>query len=122
VERSLSCCQCKETHHRREAKIAPASSKKLAHTEFHFLLDTGARGHKYDRAVILFGETDHQVEMVKEEEGVFSAVVEMAVACSYNYTYHVWEGDESFKEAAPREVIPSKRREVILDKFNEFCK
>ena len=63
---------------------------------------------------------DHE-PVLQAEEGLMSAVVEMrcGAACKYKYRLH-WEGRPLDKEELEdKEVSPSLKRELILDKLNE---
>ena len=62
---------------------------------------------------------EHEVVLQVEEEGVVSAVVEMRRGAAYKYKYRLYRKSRPLDEEEDWEVIPSRKRELVLDKFNE---
>ena len=62
---------------------------------------------------------EHEVVLQVEEEGMMSAVVEVRYDAAYKYKYRLhWEG-RPLDEEEDREVSPSRKMELNLNKFNE---
>ena len=89
--------------------------------EFHFVLDVGSiKAFCPDRAAVRFSGANRDVQMQLEEDGIFGAVVMLTPVHCYTYRYVVWHDDEWRREEEDREVIPSKKREIIIETFNEY--
>ncbi len=96
-------------------------------TEFHFVLDASSvRSTSLCRVAVSFGSEDQAgctrevVAMAAEEKGVFSAVLELQRGSAYHYHYVVWQDQSraSVEEERDRAVIPSKKREIVMEEFN----
>ena len=49
--------------------------------------------------------------------GLYAAVVQVTHYAAYKYQYRVWCAEEFLEEKHEREVIPSKKRELVVEKF-----
>ena len=97
---------------------SPKETRSTLESEFHIVVDVTAGSQKPDRAVAVF-LPDLEVALEAEEDGIFSAILRLSVGSLYSYRYVVWCGDKFARESGTREVIPSKKREIVLDKFND---
>ena len=81
------------------------------------------------RVVLVFiatdGNAEHEVDLRIEDAGrrrAYTAVVQLSKHAAYTYTYRLWHGQKSEVEHEEREVIPTRRRELVMDKFGEHGK
>ena len=61
---------------------------------------------------------DHEA-VLQVEEGVMSAVVEMRCGAACKYKYRLYREGRPLDKEEDKEVSPSLKRELILDKLNE---
>ena len=94
-------------------------------SEVHFTLDISdvPRPRPSSYSIVFLSDDisapEHEVVLQVEEEGVVSAVVEMRRGAAYKYKYRLYRESRPLDEEEDREVIPSRKRELVLDKFNE---
>ena len=120
----LSSCSCDVGSRlpRSRTDLRDGKSKEVK-SEFHFTLNV--QGSSPDEAAIVFS-VNKEIPLQKEEHGFFTCVAELSMGCCYSYHYVVSCGghrrEEDFLSGERREVIPSRKREIVLDKFNELGK
>ena len=92
-------------------------------SEFHFTLNV--QGSSPDEAAIVFF-CEQGDSIAERGTRFFTCVAELSMGCCYSYHYVVSCGghrqEEDFLSGERREVIPSRKREIVLDKFNELGK
>lgn len=110
-------------HKGQSATGSRPSNSSTTSTEFHFCLDVAHVSQQplLTAAKLVFvSEEDerYEVDMDREEAMVFTAVLHLRQASAYVYCYKLWRGKLCLEEEKKREVIPSRKRELALDKYD----
>ena len=96
-------------------------------SEVHFTLDIcdvpRPRPSSYTSRSVVFlsnvpSAPDHEA-VLQVEEGVMSAVVEMRCGAACKYKYRLYREGRPLDKEEDKDVSPSLKRELILDKLNE---
>ncbi len=108
-----------------DAKSPPKPSTATAKTELHFILDV-VRLREATKASLVFLPGDSSGEELafkmhqdQTRSSSYAVVVQAERCAAYKYLYRVWCGTKCKQEKEEREVIPTKRRELVLDKYDE---